>query len=319
MIHSPEILKVLETSPLLHGIPRDLLDQHLAGLKMLKIEKGKVLLEAGQTNNTIYFIYSGRLNVQSRESDIEPFAILGTGECVGEMSMLGDAPVSAYVVAATDCELLSITHADLWGLINTSHAAAHNLLNMLTSRIRSANQLAADSRERQQGFSAESMIDEQTGLYNQHWTHGKFERLLHRAAMNNKPSCMLMLEPDNLAHFARKHGQLGGDQAMRNIADTLMLCLRPEDQAGRDSGGRFAIFLPDTSADDAHTVAERIMEAISLSQVVLPSGDALPTISASIGICQAASNESLESLVKRTEAALQQAQKEHGNAIQSAP
>ncbi|MGC2165666.1 MAG: GGDEF domain-containing protein [Gallionella sp.] len=319
MIHSPEILEVLETSPLLHGIPRDLLDQHLAGLKLLQIRKGNVLLAAGQANNTIYFIYSGRLNVQSRENDVEPFAILGVGECVGEMSMLGDAPASAYVVAATDCELLSITHADMWGLINTSHAAAHNLLNILTRRIRSTNQVAADSREKQQGFAAESMIDEQTGLYNQHWTHGKFARLLHRAVMNNKPSCMLMLEMDSLANFVRKHGQLGGEQAMRNIADTLMLCLRPEDQAGRHSGGKFAIFLPDTTVDDARTVAERIMEAVSLSQVVLPSGDALPNIRVSIGICQAGLNESLDSLFTRSDAALQQAKRDGENAIQSSP
>ncbi len=319
MIHTPEILKVLETSPLLHGVPRDLLDQHLTGLKMLQIDKGNVLLAAGQANSIIYFIHSGRLNIQSRESDVEPFAILGVGECVGEMSMLGETPVSAYVIAATDCELLSITHADMWGLVNCSHAAARNLLNILTSRIRNTHQLSAASPEMQQGFSAESMIDAQTGLYNQHWTHGKFERLLQRAVMNNKPSCMLMLEMDNLANFARKHGQLGADQAMRDIADTLMLCLRPEDQAGRYSGGKFAIFLPDTGAEDAQNVAERIVDAVSLSQVVLPTGDALPNIEVSIGICQAGLNESLDSLFERSDAALQQAKKGGENVFQSVP
>jgi diguanylate cyclase (GGDEF)-like protein len=318
MIHSRDVLKVLETSPLLHGIPRDLLDQHLNGMQSLQIAKGEVLLAAGQTNNTIYFIYSGRLNIQSRKDDVEPFAILGVGECVGEMSMLGDAPASAYVVAATDCRLLAITHADMWGLMSASHTAAYNLLNILTSRIRSSNQVAADNIERQQGYAAESMIDEQTGLYNQHWTHGKFERLLHRAILNNKRSCMLMLEIDSLAEFARKHGQLGADQAMRNIANTLMLCLRPEDQAGRYKGGKFAVFLPDTAAEDARTVAQRITEAISISRVVLPNGDALPSIGVSIGICEAQANESLDSLIVRADNALQRAQETGKNAIHTA-
>src|SRR5450759_3970736 len=70
------------------------------------------------------------------------------------MSMLGGAPVSAYVIAATDCELLAIDHAAMWELINSSHAAAHNMLNILTSRIRNTNQIVAENLGQQQGFSA---------------------------------------------------------------------------------------------------------------------------------------------------------------------
>jgi diguanylate cyclase (GGDEF)-like protein len=105
---------------------------------------------------------------------------------------------------------------------------------------------------------------------------------------------------------------------MRNIADTLMLCLRPEDQAGRYKGGKFSVFLPDTGADDARTVAQRITEAISVSRVVLPNGDALPSIGVSIGICEAQANESLDSLFVRTEKALQQAQETGKSAIHTA-
>ena len=317
MIHSPEILKVLKSAPLFHGILGDLLVKHLNESRLQPLTSGQVLLVPGQTNNTIYIILSGRLLIQSKESEVEPIAILGEGECVGEMSMLGDAPVSAYVIAATDCKLLAIDHAAMWELINSSHAAAHNMLNILTSRIRSTNQIVAENLEQQQGFSGSSMVDEMTGLYNQHWTHEKFDRHLRRAIMGKKSSCMLMLEMDQFKEFNGRHGQLGGDQALRDIAYNILSCLRPYDQAGRHSGEKFAIFLPITSLPDAYSAAERLKAAVNQSLVVLPSGDALPSITVSIGISQARSDDTVVGLFARADEALQLAKDSGGNCVKA--
>ncbi len=317
MIHSPEILKVLRSAPLFQGILGHLLAKYLSESKLQQLASGQVLLAPGQTNNTIYIILSGRIRVQSKESAVDPIAVLGEGECVGEMSMLGDAPVSAYVIAATDCKLLAIDHAAMWELINSSHAAAHNMLNILTSRIRSTNQIAAENLEQQQGFSGGAMVDELTGLYNQHWTHEKFDRHLRRGIAGKNLNCLLMLEMDQFKEFNGRYGQLGGDQALRDIAYTLLSCLRPDDQAGRHSGEKFAIFLPNTSLPDARIAAERLRAAISQSLIVLPSGDALPSITASIGISQARSDDTLENLFFRADEALQIAKVSGGNCVES--
>jgi diguanylate cyclase (GGDEF)-like protein len=317
MIHSPEILKVLKSTPLFQGILGHLLVKHLSESRLQLLTSGHVLLVPGQTNNTIYIILSGRLLIQSKESEVEPIAILGEGECVGEMSMLGDAPVSAYVIAATDCKLLAIDHAAMWELINSSHAAAHNMLNILTSRIRNTNQIAAENLEQQQGFSGGSMVDELTGLYNQRWTHEKFGRHLRRAIVSKKSSCMLMLEMDQFKEFSDRHGQLGGDQALRDIAYTILSCLRPDDQAGRHSGEKFAIFLPNTSLPDARIAAKRLLANINQSLIVLPSGDALPPITVSIGISQAHLVDTLENLFIRADEALKIAKVCGGNNLES--
>lgn len=315
MIHTPEILKILESAPLFLGIPGQLLAKHLSESRPHPLASGQILLAPGQTNNTIYIILSGRLRIQSRESEVEPIAILGEGECVGEMSMLGDAPVSAYVIAATDCKLLAIDHASMWELINSSHAAAHNMLNILTSRIRNTNEIAAENLEHEHGFSGEAMVDELTGLYNQHWTQEKFDRHLRRGIMGKKPSCLLMLEMDEIKEFTKRHGQLGSDQALRDIAHTILSCLRPGDQAGRHSGEKFAIFLPNTSLPDASTAAERLKASVSLSLVVLPSGDALPSITVSIGISQARPDDTLDNLFAHAIGALQLAKVSGGNCV----
>jgi len=315
MILTPEILKVLESAPLFLGIPKQLLTKHLSESRLHPLAAGQTLLVPSQPNNSIYIILSGRLRIQSHETDSEPLVILGEGECVGEMSMLDEAPVSMYVVAGTDCKLFAIDHAAMWELINNSHAAAYNMLNMLTGRIRNTNEIVVGNLEQELGFSGGSMVDDLTGLYNQRWTRQKFDRHLQRGVMSKKPSCLLLLEMDHLKEFTQKHGQLGGDQALRDIAYTTMSCLRPDDQAGRHSDDKFAIFLPNTSLNDALTASERLMTSVSKSLVVLPSGDALPSITVSIGVSQARADDTLASLFDRAEGALQLARDNGGNCV----
>lgn len=315
MIHSPEILKVLESAPLFLGIPSQLLAKHLSESRLHPLASGRVLLVPGQINNTIYIILAGRLRIQTKESEVEPIAILGEGECVGEMSMLEHAPVSAYVIAATNCKLLAIDHAAMWELINSSHAAAHNMLNILTSRIRHTNQLAAENLEVEHGFSGDPMVDGLTGLYNQHWTQQKLNRLLRRGSMDKKISCLIMLEMDQFKEFCAQYGQLGGDQALRNIAHTMLSCLRPGDHAGRHLIERFVAFLPNTSLPDACVAAERLRMAVNESMVVLPSGDALPSISISLGISQMHLDDTLVRLLARTDKALMLAKASGGNCV----
>ena len=317
MIHSPEILKVLRSAPLFQGVLGYLLAKHLNESRLQLLVPGQVLLVPGQINNTIYILLSGRLCIQSKKSEVEPIAVLGEGECVGEMSMLGDAPVSAYAIAATDCQLLAIDHAAMWELINSSHAAAHNMLNILTSRIRNTTQIVAENLERHHGFSGDSMVDELTGLYNQYWTHKKFDRLLRRSLTGKNPSSLLMLEMDRRKEFSENYGQLGGDQALRDISYTMLSCLRPDDQAGCHSGEKFAVFLPGTSLPNAGIAAERLKTSIGQSLVVLPSGDALPSITVSIGITQARSDDTLENLFARADEALQLAKDSGGNCVKS--
>lgn len=315
MIHSPEIFKVLEIAPLFRGIPSELLAKSLSRAKIRTLNSGEILLVSGQVNNTIYIILSGRLSVQSRDSDVEPIAMLGEGECVGETSILGDGHVSAYVIAATDCNLLAIDHNALWDMIDRSHVAAHNMLSILSKRIRLTDQIMAENLEHQHGFSGISVVDELTGLYNRHWVHERFERCLKRSVLSNKPSCLMMLEMDQFKTFSDSYGQLGSDQALRNIAHNMMSCLRPDDQAGHYLGEQFAIFLPDTSLFNASIVAERLRSTISQSMVVLPSGDALPSISISLGISQMRPVDTLISLFARAEEALQRAKEGGGNCV----
>jgi diguanylate cyclase (GGDEF)-like protein len=317
MSHSSEILALLETAPLLRGVSHNLILKALSRSRLVGLKKGDQLLEPGQQNNHIYLILFGRLSIQMQKVG-EPIVMFGEGECVGEMSILGDGHVSAYVFAATDCKLLAIDQAALWGLIDNSHEAAHNMLSILSKRIRIGDQRVAESLERQQGYSSSNMVDELTGLYNREWMDEKLGRYLQRCIGNNQLSCLIMLEMDDYQEFNGKFGSLGSDQALRTIAHTMLSCLRPDDQAGHHSGPQFSVFLPNTtSLTDACIAAERLRKAINQATVVLPSGDALPPISISLGVSQAYQEDSLEHLFGRAEQALRIARESGGNCVRS--
>lgn len=318
MIDSPEILKALEASPLFRGVPSKLLAQNLSQSNLRTIKSGETLLDCGQVNNQVYIILSGHLSVQSDKSHIEPIVMLGEGDCVGEMSILGDGHASACAIAATDCKLLIINYDALWKLINGSHVAARNMLSILTKRVRIADYALAKNIEQNSGFSAVSIVDELTGLYNRQWMQRKFDRLLQRSIYKKAPSCIMMLEMDNFKEYSDKHGQLGSDQALRDIAYNVLNCLRPDDHAGRYIGEQFAVFLPGASLPDVCIAAERLKTAINSSMVVLPSGDALPAVSISLGLSQAyLSDDTLAKLFARADEALQQAKESGGNCVRS--
>ena len=315
MIQPTEILKVLETAPLFRSVPSELLARNLnqSGIRILK--SGEILLISGQANNMVYIILSGYLSVQLKESDVEPIAMLSEGECVGEMSILGNSSVSAYVIAATDCELLAIDHQTLWDMIDRSHAAAHNMLSILSKRIRLTDQLMEERLGLRHGFSGTPIVEGLTGLYSRRWMHEKFEHCLQRSTADNKPGCLMMLEMDRFKEFSDSHGQLGSDQALRNIAHTMLSSLRPEDQAGHYLGEKFDVFLSNTSLFNACLAAEKLRETVSRSVVVLPSGDVLPPISISLGISEARPSDMLVSLSARADEALRLARESGGNCV----
>lgn len=317
MNHSPEILALLETAPLFRGVPRKLLIGALGKARLLSLKKGDKLLTPGQQNDRIYIILFGRASVQMKESGVEPIAMFGEGECVGEMSVVGDGYVSAYVIAATDCRLIAIDQTTLWELIDSSPEASRNMLRILSQRIRMSDQRISENIEEQHGYSGANLVDELTGLYNRRWMEEKLNRYLQRGIASHRLSCLIMLEMDGHQEFSDKFGVLGSDQALRTIAYTMLSCLRPDDHAGHHTGPQFSIFLPNaTSLTDACTAAERLRTAVNKAAVVLPSGDALPSISISLGVSQAHPDDGLAGLFARAKAALLTARESGGNRVE---
>jgi len=70
----------------------------------ISAKPGHVLLEDGDQNETLFLILHGECRIIKNGSEV---AVLGPGHFVGELSFLSDHEVSADVITAGDCRLMS--------------------------------------------------------------------------------------------------------------------------------------------------------------------------------------------------------------------
>lgn len=305
MNSSELVIMLQQESPLFQRVKSSTLAAHLANATRLKLSAGQVLLVPGQRNDRIYVILSGRLRAQfNLDENMNPIALFGVGECVGEMSMFEDNLVSAYVVAATDCELLTVSHPDMWAILNESLQASHNMLNILSERIRASNSMLAKTMENTPGYEALDYINTVTGVYNRHWFSENMDRLIHRHTVNQQPCTFILVVVDNFEQYGVQYGSLGSDQAQRTVAQVMLHCLRPSDVAAQLSESQFAAFMPQTKLENANAVMRRLQEEIGETAIVTPTGDALPQLSLSFGACQINAHDTLDDLIARVRKAI---------------
>jgi CRP-like cAMP-binding protein len=146
VIDANTILGVLDKTALFRDIPHSLLNPILKQSLQISLKKGERLLSKGEINEHVYIITSGALSVHLTPASLDdPIAKLYPGDCVGEMSVLVDGNVSAYVTAIVDSQVLAIGYSTFWGLIKGSNDAALNMLNILVQRIRKGNEIKIES------------------------------------------------------------------------------------------------------------------------------------------------------------------------------
>lgn len=157
MIDAKKVLELLDNTPLFRGIPHGILVPLIKESMQISLGQGEQLLSPGALNERVYILISGQLSVHLTPSSLsEPIAILKSGDCVGEMSVLVDRKVSAYVTASAESQLLVIGYSSFWRLIKESKDAALNVLNILVHRIRAGNEVMADALLRDEIATAQT-------------------------------------------------------------------------------------------------------------------------------------------------------------------
>jgi diguanylate cyclase (GGDEF)-like protein len=73
----------------------------------------------------------------------------------------------------------------------------------------------------------------------------------------------MMLDVDHFKSYNDEFGHPAGDDALKIVAQVIRESLRGADVAARFGGEEFAVLLPQTSGEEAITIAERIRERIA--------------------------------------------------------
>jgi diguanylate cyclase (GGDEF)-like protein len=104
--------------------------------------------------------------------------------------------------------------------------------------------------------------DKLTGLYNRRLFEEQFDAAVARSLRNGEELTLLVVDIDGLKRINDLGGHPAGDEALRALADSLLVSVRTGDVACRLGGDEFAVILPGATPSDALKVAERAQEAL---------------------------------------------------------
>jgi diguanylate cyclase (GGDEF)-like protein len=163
-----------------------------------------------------------------------------------------------------------------------------------------------------------SRIDGLTGLFNRRYWQERFERE-YKLSMRSK-SCisLVMLDIDHFKVVNDTYGHQSGDEVIRNIASIIRKATRETDIAGRYGGEEFVILLPDTSCENAITVAERIRKAVMGTLVKHEQHEIKYTCSLGVADLQSAYTKS-QTWIEAADKALYAAKEGGRNKVLTAP
>jgi len=159
-----------------------------------------------------------------------------------------------------------------------------------------------------------SQTDELTGLYNRRGFGILANRLFGQAMRYERPASVLMIDSDNLKSVNDTHGHEAGNQLLKQVSKTILAELRFSDVAARYGGDEFILLLPETPAQGAMDVAERIRSAIAT--MPLDVGGIRVKTSVSIGVAvYPEDGRGIDTIVARADRGLYQAKEQGRNRV----
>jgi diguanylate cyclase (GGDEF)-like protein len=138
--------------------------------------------------------------------------------------------------------------------------------------------------------------DDLTGLANRRTFHESLSRSTAMARRHHTPLSLLLLDIDNFKQINDTQGHEGGDDALRMLASALSGRARASDLVARIGGDEFAILLPQTSRDEADSVARDLAAQLRGHSTTFP-------LEVSIGVASC-SGPSCDGLLSEADRAL---------------
>jgi diguanylate cyclase (GGDEF)-like protein len=161
----------------------------------------------------------------------------------------------------------------------------------------------------------QSIRDSLTDLFNRHFMEIALERELSRAARQQKPLAVLMLDVDHFKHFNDTYGHEAGDFVLREVAETLRETVRNEDIVCRYGGEEFVVILPEVGLEAAMERAEDLRRMVSQIRMHY-RGEDLKEVRVSIGVAIYPEHaESMGQILRAADSALYQAKHSGRNCV----
>lgn len=146
------------------------------------------------------------------------------------------------------------------------------VFNNMVRRLRTGRQQLANLnktlRNHAEDLEKLSVTDGLTGLVNHRLLMQRLDEETVRAKRTGRPFCVIMADVDFFKPYNDDFGHQAGDEVLKQVSQILRDATRTVDCVARYGGEEFCVLLPETSADGAMEVAERMRARVAAAPFV---------------------------------------------------
>lgn len=155
-----------------------------------------------------------------------------------------------------------------------------------------------------------SRTDALTGLLNRRaFFEEELPRHIDRLKYKNAPAALIYVDLDHFKLVNDVHGHQKGDEVLRILRDFLLKHVRPGDAVARLGGDEFAMWLDDITFETAYNRCERIIKESEMFREHSGVPEKPLGISVGLAMFDPASDETVESMINRSDAAMYEAKR----------
>lgn len=173
---------------------------------------------------------------------------------------------AVYFMLAWFVLILSVVTAALmsWGVIPNQAVEAYLMqfgaaLEMILLSIALASRIRDLERDR--------MTDSLTMLPNRRLFDSQLVMSFESARRSGNPLSLMVIDIDHFKNFNDRHGHATGDRVLKLVATAMTQAVRSSDYVCRYGGEEFALILPNSDANGARELAERVRRRVEATPI----------------------------------------------------
>ncbi|MET1163256.1 MAG: GGDEF domain-containing protein, partial [Pseudoxanthomonas sp.] len=158
-----------------------------------------------------------------------------------------------------------------------------------------------------------ALFDPLTGALNRRGLNSELRTHVETAPIG-KGLAVIVMDLDNFKVVNDVHGHETGDEVLQGFSDTVRACIRSDDLFARIGGEEFVVVLPDSTAESARQMAERIRSEVA--ELAFSSQDRPVKVTVSAGVGASREPQVFTALMRTADQALYEAKRQGRNQVQ---
>ncbi|WP_313024682.1 biofilm regulation diguanylate cyclase SiaD [Pseudomonas lopnurensis] len=161
-----------------------------------------------------------------------------------------------------------------------------------------------------------STLDSLTGIANRRLLTERLREESERAKRYSRPMSVVMLDIDRFKLINDEYGHEVGDRVLIEVVRVMEAETREQDLCGRWGGEEFLILMPESTAEEAEVVMQRLRD--SIANLAVRVNNDLLGVTASMGVAELRTDETYSSTINRADVALLRAKRSGRNRCERA-